>query len=658
MASRLQSGVSLAIGLTCQSARILSQPDNRVPLNLPDSDDVLPAANADAQAVWDPATVPPFGSTGSSTLAAPQGTGNPRSAAEGIGQGGGRPTDGEENSGRTDSLARQLIESIACLAMAVIFFRAFILEGYIISTGSMAPHLLGYHKRIKCPDCEFEFAFGTAFDQAVPASSRARCPNCGQDNIDTARVPRNDGDQLLVFKYAYLNSDPDRWEIVVFLNPANPTQAYVKRLVGRPGETIEVYDGDVLIDGHLARKPIDIQRATRIAVFDHDHPADRKDWLPRWLADGKWSRTGRDFVLNQNTDFVDPVTQGPSGPVRTLGAAESILPYESMDESMTATGSGEWNWCHYLHWPRDVNRDRIHEGSADPVEVAPDPISDRYGYNRFTRSTREFPVHDLMWNGRVRLGRTGQFSVAIHNRDRWGVCILDIDRARLDTWVVTTDELDRPFDDPNFRPHLSVPLRGEWMTPEIDLEVSGFDYQLCVAVNGKPLIQQAFETAGKIPGESGQSSSRDNVVARLQTGAADTAPRSEKTPGDVIRQTAFRPKSYDPGLTPSRIHFGGRNGTFLVKDLTIYRDVHYTATPGGHAVGRPYPLGDDEFFFLGDNSPVSLDSRGWKDPVVPRHLIVGKPMVVHLPSRPGRIRLGGREWFFRVPDFSRIRYIR
>ena len=68
-------------------------------------------------------------------------------------------------------------------------------------------------------------------------------------------------------------------------------------------------------------------------------------------------------------------------------------------------------------------------------------------------------------------------------------------------------------------------------------------------------------------------------------------------------------------------------------------------------------MGDDEFFFLGDNSPVSLDSRGWRAPVVPRHLIVGKPIVVHLPSKPGRIRIGGREWFFRVPDFSRIRYI-
>ena len=554
---------------------------------------------------------------------------------------------------------RQLIESAACLAMAVIFFRAFILEGYIISTGSMAPHLLGYHKRIKCPDCEIEFAFGTAFDQAVPASSRARCPNCGQDNIDTTRVPRNDGDQLLVFKYAYLTSDPLRWEIVVFLNPADPTQAYVKRLVGRPGETVEVFDGDVLIDGHLARKPIEIQRATRIAVFDHEHPADREDWLPRWLADGKWSRSGRSFVLSHGSETADPVSRIPSGPVKTLAAAESTSSFETMDESLTAAGSTEWNWCHYLHWPRHVDRKSIHDGTVDPVEVAPDPISDRYGYNRFTRASQDEAVHDLMWSGRVKLGRTGQFSVVIHNRNRWGVCVLDVDRARLDTWVVSTDDLDRPFDDPNFKPHRSVPLRGEWMSPEIDLEVSCFDYQLCVAVNEKSLIEQPFETAGQIPGESdspsGLTSERD-MVAGFRPG--NETPEDSRRDGSGIEQTAFRPESYDEGASPSRVHFGGRNGSFLVNGLTIYRDVHYTSTPGGHAVGRPCSLGDDEFFFLGDNSPVSLDSRGWKDPVVPRRLIVGKPVIVHLPSRPGRIRIGGREWFFRVPDLSRIRYIR
>lgn len=621
MASRLQSGVSLATGLTCQFAKTLLAPDTRVPLHSPESA-AAPAST--------------------SVAAARQPAGPEAGSAE-------------EPASRREGLVRQLLESVVCLALAVIFFRAFVLEGYIISTGSMAPHLLGYHKRVRCPDCGTDFAFGTAFDQDVVISGMARCPNCGQDRIDVTKIPRNDGDQLLVFKYAYLNRDPRRWEVVVFLNPNNPTQAYVKRVVGLPGEAIEVLDGDVLINGRLERKPLAIQRATRIAVFDHDHPGTGEDWLPRWLADGQWSRSGRSFVLSHGADSSggNSVSDAaPSGP-GTLAAAE-VAPEEAHPGGETSTESAdEWNWCHYLHWPRRVDRPGQDE-SLDPVEVTPNPISDRYGYNRIVGSRGEFSVHDLMWSGRVRLGKTGQFSVVIHNRNRWGVCILDVERARLDAWVVPPGQLDLPFDDPSFRPHASVPLRGEWMTPEVELEVSCFDYQLCISVNGQPLIEQPFETAAQIPGQK--------TPSPLQTREPDTV--AGFRPGDApastgpIEQTAGFRATDEETAPPSRIHFGGRNGTFAVKKLTIFRDVFYTSTQGSHAVGRPYRLGDDEFFFLGDNSPVSLDSRGWRDPVVPRRLIVGQPLIVHLPSRPGRIRIGDSEWFFRVPDFSRIRYIR
>jgi hypothetical protein len=61
---------------------------------------------------------------------------------------------------------------------------------------------------------------------------------------------------------------------------------------------------------------------------------------------------------------------------------------------------------------------------------------------------------------------------------------------------------------------------------------------------------------------------------------------------------------------------------------------------------------------LGDNSPISLDSRSWSHPAVPRHLVIGRPLLVHLPSRQWQVELGGRPQHIRVPDFRRIRYIR
>src|SRR5579859_7755741 len=61
---------------------------------------------------------------------------------------------------------RALGEAIICLYIAVILFRTFEVEGYIISTGSMAPSLLGFHKRVVCPSCGFTFALGIAVDTA------------------------------------------------------------------------------------------------------------------------------------------------------------------------------------------------------------------------------------------------------------------------------------------------------------------------------------------------------------------------------------------------------------------------------------------------------------------------------------------------------------
>ena len=54
--------------------------------------------------------------------------------------------------------ARSAIDGLACLAVAVLLLRTFLVEGYMISTGSMAPALYGYHKRVVCPACGEVFA--------------------------------------------------------------------------------------------------------------------------------------------------------------------------------------------------------------------------------------------------------------------------------------------------------------------------------------------------------------------------------------------------------------------------------------------------------------------------------------------------------------------
>ena len=69
-------------------------------------------------------------------------------------------------------------------------------------------------------------------------------------------------------------------------------------------------------------------------------------------------------------------------------------------------------------------------------------------------------------------------------------------------------------------------------------------------------------------------------------------------------------------------------------------------------------LGADDFFVLGDNSPVSNDSRFWSEgPVVRGSMFVGKPFLVHLPGQLVPLKVFGRSVCW-VPDPRRIRYIR
>lgn len=57
-------------------------------------------------------------------------------------------------------------------------------------------------------------------------------------------------DSLLVDKVSYCFGQPKRYDVIVF-EPAiaNVSKYYVKRIIGLPGETVQVVDGEVYIDG-------------------------------------------------------------------------------------------------------------------------------------------------------------------------------------------------------------------------------------------------------------------------------------------------------------------------------------------------------------------------------------------------------------------------
>ena len=95
----------------------------------------------------------------------------------------------------TDEVApgglRALTEWLVLLALAVTLLRGFAVEGYMISTGSMAPSLLGYHARVTCPSCGLIFAHGVApptASAAVTAEAAVSHAETGPDWLTTLRT--------------------------------------------------------------------------------------------------------------------------------------------------------------------------------------------------------------------------------------------------------------------------------------------------------------------------------------------------------------------------------------------------------------------------------------------------------------------------------------
>lgn len=56
------------------------------------------------------------------------------------------------------------------------------------------------------------------------------------------------GDRLIGNRLAYLWSNPERGDIVIFHNPDNEDELYVKRIIGLPGERIVVENGKIYIN--------------------------------------------------------------------------------------------------------------------------------------------------------------------------------------------------------------------------------------------------------------------------------------------------------------------------------------------------------------------------------------------------------------------------
>ncbi len=79
---------------------------------------------------------------------------------------------------------------------------------------------------------------------------------CGKVLIVNANIPSGSmentihpGDRVIGSRLAYLGADPQREDIIIFHFPDDESQIFIKRIIGLPGEEIQIVDGQVFIDG-------------------------------------------------------------------------------------------------------------------------------------------------------------------------------------------------------------------------------------------------------------------------------------------------------------------------------------------------------------------------------------------------------------------------
>jgi len=411
---------------------------------------------------------------------------------------------------------------LAGLAVVRGFCRQGVLAPVRVAGGSMAPLLDGGHFAVTCEDCEFSFACDAT---SVPETGEAVCPNCGFPGNPLSPAQLRPGTRVVIDRFPYVPRGPRRWELVAFHDPLAPAEKAVKRVIGLPGETVLIHEGDVFIDGRVARKPLDVQRAMAVLVHDDAfRPTRTHNLPPRW--DSPAPSSG--WSPRENGYQFSPLAELPSN---------------------------EIDWLMFHGW----------RCFASPLaRSAESPVLDHYGYNQNT-SRELHAVTDLTLSCRVRWSAASKLWLRVTSpRDAFEV---ELDRWRQSATLRRDDVLIGTY---------ACPLPGA-----CDLEFGVCDRQVYLTVDRRVALRVEFEPAAR----------------------------------------AAQPTAHPLAI-------GARQDALRVENLRVYRDVYYLE-PHRRSLNwtARTELARREILVLGDNVPISRDSRQWPTPGLARKSLIGRVLM-------------------------------
>lgn len=565
---------------------------------------------------------------------------------------------------------RELVETVVFVVALVLMLKLFVVEAFVIPTGSMAETLFGYQKLATCPECGFAFPVNSS-NEVDPADGKkaqrvlgAGCPNCRHKfewRPDDSPANRS-GDRVLVDKTVYaLGAGPDRGDVVVFKFPVDPqvkytAQNYIKRLWGFGGETIAISRGDLYatrtltypadeLDGRGAPKyprPDDpthlwegpeaeyLSKTTpKLKAAGPDftyHNADaaydafvtaRKNGFPAGGFD--LIRKSDDQMLAMrrivyDNDFQSRTLAKAGVPPRWLADA-GWTPDDAVTPRAFAHTGPDRAWVRYRHLvPR--NRDEW----ESPETIKPSVVTNYMGYNSGSEEfAGDFRLRkDKSWVG-----------------DLIAECHADVTAAGAEV-VLELSKGPHRYQAVFGGGKVTLVRTGPGKeTKELasaacgfagpgayDLRFANVDCRLRVSVNGKRV---EFGAAADYPPDPLPETFVENLDA--------------DSDGWTLENDVAAPASV------------GATGAVRVSKLVLWRDTYFThsESPKGHGGAGSvdtYYVQPNHYLCLGDNSAQSSDSRMWG--TVPDRLMLGKAVFVFAP-------FVGDGW---VPRFDRVGFIR
>ena len=529
---------------------------------------------------------------------------------------------------------RETIEAVAIAFVLAFLFKTFQAEMYVIPTGSMAPTLLGRHKEVLCDSCQFKYTVGAS--QEIDQSSgvvmvrlaTSECPNCNHQNA-IKDAPVFNGDRIIVNKQV---DEFRRFDVVVFKNPEEPHVNYIKRLVGLPGETIRLRQGDLFArmsdqePWRILRKDDRLkQKDIQLTVYDDRYPSRQlldagapERWVPATMRD---------------RSQIDPSSEDPTASLAVWLQSESSWQCDREARTYSIKATAETEWLRYQHLVASENDwKEIEKTGQLKLGLEPSLIVDFCGFNSFAAEDHSIGRRSyddgLFWVGDLTLNATveihdvqngGMLTLELIEGLRWYRCEIDVQTGNAQLFLINR-LIDQDAAVPELKATASTGLSGNGI---YDVSYANVDDRICLWVDGT-LVE--FGEGAEFNLSQPAEATYDDL-----THVGIAASNLSATISDLVIQRdiyyrndtiAFVPAN---GTTPPPGSWNeGRNlvgevdpnetfslATVLKNPPTYARRYSDLVSKQLESFGQlsDYSLSEGEYLMFGDNSPASKDSR-------------------------------------------------